>query len=105
MTLDICDLYERVVKEREERGKKKGEGTQSQWRLDTIEDVKRQVLELDDEVWGVYNLNRECSWEHMTHVLVRIHLGDRRIPEEVWQYWLARFKEVVEMKKIAMDVE
>lgn len=103
--MDIASLYESVMKERLERHKSSGGGG-SQWRRDTIEDMKSRVRELDDEIWGIYKLNRECSWEHMCHVLVRNHIGDVRCPDEVWDYWLEHVKCVVENKKcVVMDGE
>ena len=92
--VDIGDLYDRIMMEREVKTAHKATVT-SQWAKDNIEDAKNRVFELDDEITGVIALNRQCSVDHMTHVLTRIHLGDKRLPEEVWQFWKDRVTEFV----------
>jgi hypothetical protein len=79
----------------------------SQWAKDNIEDAKNRVFELDDEIAGVVVLNRQCSVDHMTHVLTRIHLGDKRLPEEVWQFWKDRVTEFVvkDSENVGLDGE
>ena len=92
--IDIGELYDRIMVEREVKTAHKATVT-SQWAKDNIEDAKNRVFELDDEIQSVIVLNRECSVDHMTHVLTRIHLGDKRLPEEVWQFWKDRVTEFV----------
>lgn len=93
ITDDIVELYERIMEERKIRDSTKKVET-SQWQKDTIEDTKNLVLTLDDEIRGVLRLNWNCSIDHATHVLVRNHIGDKRIPEEVWVFWKQHVDEV-----------
>ena len=84
-------MYEEIMS-RSSRPKTK----MSQWQKDTIEDMKNLVRTLDDEIRGVLKLNWNCSLDHATHVLVRNHIGDKRIPEEVWVFWKQYVGEVKE---------
>lgn len=88
-------MYEEIMRERKSRSSKPKTEV-SQWQKDTIEDTKNLVLTLDDEIRGVLTLNWNCSLDHATHVLVRNHIGDRRIPEEVWVFWKQHVGEVRE---------
>ncbi len=88
--MTIVSLYESLM---EDKTKKKKVKSESQWTRDTIEDLKKQVERLDDEIVGVLKLNAYCSVEHCTHVLVRNHIKRERIPDEVWQCWVDYVRE------------
>ncbi len=92
---DIVSMYEEIMKERKSRSSRPKTKV-SQWQKDTIEDMKNLVRTLDDEIRGVLKLNWYCSLDHATHVLVRNHIGDKRIPEEVWVFWKQYVGEVKE---------
>ncbi|MDD2255257.1 MAG: hypothetical protein PHT97_10945 [Methanoculleus sp.] len=104
--IDIGELYDRIMVEREVKTAHKATVT-SQWAKDNVEDAKNRVFDLDDEIQSVIVLNRECSVDHMCHVLTRNHLGDKRLPEEVWQFWKDRVSEFVEKdsENVRLDSE